>query len=100
MNIEETKEAIKVMQAFVDGKTIQYLSSIGWRDVDPLSTAEMAWLWGDVKYRIKPEPKDIWVNEYERQCDDYFYHSREAAEESAAPYALRVAVRYREVIEE
>lgn len=52
MTREETVERIKVMQAFVDGKQIQYKESDGkWKDVkDPM--------WFSVnEYRIKPNPK-------------------------------------------
>lgn len=52
MTREETVERIKVMQAFVDGKQIQYKESGGkWKDVkDPM--------WSSInEYRIKPKPK-------------------------------------------
>lgn len=52
MTREETAERIKIMQAFVDGKQIQYKESDGkWKDVkDPM--------WSSIdEYRIKPEPK-------------------------------------------
>lgn len=52
MTREETVERIKVMQAFVDGKQIQYKEDDGkWKDVkDPM--------WSSInEYRIKPEPK-------------------------------------------
>ena len=52
MNIEQTKEAIAVMQAFVEGKTIQYWLGGGWQDT---SCEGPKWSWNDVKYRIKPE---------------------------------------------
>lgn len=52
MTREETVERIKVMQAFVDGKQIEYRDSIGeWRE-----TNSPVWS-PDTKYRIKPEPK-------------------------------------------
>ena len=52
MTREETVERIKVMQAFVDGKQIQYKEDDGrWKDVkDPI------WARAN-EYRIKPEPK-------------------------------------------
>lgn len=52
MTKEETVERIKVMQAFVDGKQIQYKEDDGrWKDVkDPI------WARAN-EYRIKPEPK-------------------------------------------
>ena len=52
MNRKETAERIKVMQAFVDGKQIQYKDGDGkWKDIkDPI--------WSRAnEYRIKPEPK-------------------------------------------
>jgi hypothetical protein len=50
MNIEETKEAIHVMKAFVDGKDLEVLGPVGkW---EPLYFPR--WGWDDTKYRIKP----------------------------------------------
>ena len=49
---EETKKLLPIIQAFVEGKTIQYKFSEGWRDLDGLTELS------DIsKYRIKPEPK-------------------------------------------
>jgi len=50
MTREQTKEAIKVMQAFVDGKEVEAFS--------PCQKWERAttprWGWDDTQYRIKP----------------------------------------------
>lgn len=53
MTREETKEAIKVMQAYVDGKEIEVKTHNHYYDVKPI------WNWeDDVKiFRIKPELK-------------------------------------------
>jgi hypothetical protein len=53
MNIEQTKEAIKVMQAFVDGKEVISMRTPGVTADDPY------WNWGnDTKmYHIKPTAK-------------------------------------------
>ena len=52
MTIEETKERIAVMQAYVDGKQIQGMCSDGkW-----VSVPEPSWSING-KFRIKPEPK-------------------------------------------
>ena len=53
MTREETKELLPIMQAFADGKTIQYETRDGWIDLDALYPHS------DIlsKYRIKPEPK-------------------------------------------
>lgn len=54
MTKEEAKEAIKVMQAFVDGKKIEWKpkgDNIGWEEKpDPVFD------FSDNKYRVKPEP--------------------------------------------
>ena len=52
MNIEETKEAIRVMQAFVDGKEVQYeVPNKEW-----ITTDQPAWNFISYTYRIKPTP--------------------------------------------
>lgn len=54
MTKEQTKEAIKVMQAYADGEQIEiYEFSTGrWAD-----TTKPLWNWTSNNYRIKPEPK-------------------------------------------
>ena len=52
MNIEQTKEAIRVMQAFVDGKEVELRVGDEWkRTFIPL------WQWHTDDYRIKPTAK-------------------------------------------
>lgn len=50
MNIEETKEAIRVMQAYVDGKEVEFK----WGSMDWNSTDKPEWNWSAYDYRIKP----------------------------------------------
>lgn len=59
MNREETKKAIEVMQAYVDGKEIE-----AWERGVFSDTSNPAWGWDVFDYRIKPEPLTLWVNEY------------------------------------
>ena len=49
MNIEETKEAIRVMQAFVDGKDVESMYDGKWAII-----YEPRWNWDNTQYRIKP----------------------------------------------
>lgn len=49
---KQTKELLPIMQAFAEGKTIQYKFNEGWRDLDRLEA-----LSDTSKYRIKPELK-------------------------------------------
>lgn len=53
MTREETAERIKIMQAYVDGKRIQYAEDDTdvWHNID-----EPDW-YSDYNYRIKPEPR-------------------------------------------
>ena len=46
-----TAEYIKVMQAYVEGKQIQYKDDEVWIDID-----DPDWDWHNWEYRIKPEP--------------------------------------------
>ena len=58
MNIEQTIEAIRVMQAFVDGKEVQYLGKkrnpMGLLLSDWCDTHEPFWNFEHYDYRIKP----------------------------------------------
>ena len=49
MTREQTIEAIRIMQAFVDGKEVQNLYKTVWSTVH-----EPLWNWFDIDYRIKP----------------------------------------------
>ena len=53
MNIEQTKEAIRVMQAYVDGNEVEFK----WMSKDWNSTDKPEWNWSDDDYRIKPTAK-------------------------------------------
>ncbi len=50
MNIEQTKEAIRVMQAYVDGKEVQCLAP----NKEWIATDHPSWNFPSYTYRIKP----------------------------------------------
>ena len=52
MTRKEAKELLPIIQAFAEGKTIQYEAREGWIDLDRLNPYSNI-----SKYRIKPEPK-------------------------------------------
>lgn len=59
-----TKEKIEIMQAWLDGKTIEFKK--GHKPWATLSMAactedEPTWYWGEYEYRIKPEPFECWI---------------------------------------
>lgn len=49
MTREQTIEAIRVMQAYVDGKEVECKYWYGWVRID-----QPNWNWDDLDYRIKP----------------------------------------------
>jgi hypothetical protein len=52
MNIEQTKEAIRVMQAFVDGNEVESMYDGKWAII-----YAPRWNWDNTEYRIKPTAK-------------------------------------------
>ena len=54
MTRERAKELLPIIQAFAEGKSVQYSNrKDSWKDCDTSSLI----LFGDCDYRIKPEPK-------------------------------------------
>ena len=63
MNREETKKAIEVMQAYVDGKDLEHKSPYGKKWIQLSVNGHLSWDWATNKYRIKPqEPREFWVH--------------------------------------
>ena len=52
MTKEEVKELLPIMQAFADGKTIEFFKQGEWMELN-----DPDFIWSSYKYRIKPEPK-------------------------------------------
>jgi len=57
MNREETKKAIEVMQAYVDGADIEH----EWDKCSWHSCGEPDWNFETCDYRIKPKPREWWI---------------------------------------
>lgn len=97
--MKTTKEMIEVMQAFVDGKSVEYqmLGDEVWHERRVEEQWDSYWNWGDYDYRIKKMPRECWVNVY----DGYFGNAWETKEEAdeAAGKSRTDCLRVREVIE-
>lgn len=92
MTKDETKQAIEVMQAYVDGRKIEYRhkASDEWITVAILTS----WDWKNWDYRAKPEPMEI---------DVYFTPEGKPIVEgivSRDPRHTWTKKKFREVIEE
>jgi len=95
MNASNAKDYLPLVQALVEGKTVQYrLLGEKWStggDVDFSLPPD--------QYRIKPEPREIWVNEWDGNGFVVFSTESEAMEHSKRYGIGHVTTRYREVIE-
>jgi len=81
MNIEETKEAIRIMQAFVDGKEVESMYYGKWA-----SRTKPSWNWALCFYRIKPTatlrpwtadevPLGAWMRDVSKQDYRWLIHT-------------------------
>lgn len=92
MNKNNVKDYLPLILALAEGKTVQYKLGDGWStggDVDFTLPAD--------QYRIKPEPREIWVNEYPNFKDLYAHTTQEGANQ--ARNGRGITRHYREVIE-
>lgn len=97
-----TAEKIKVMQAFENGECIQQKfkseSDICWRgDWCKSSDSEPNWDWQALDYRVKPKPREIWVNEYEDGRHLAYNTKLDARDFVREDDVIRKSVKYREV---
>lgn len=92
------KEQIAIMQAADNGEEIQFrnLESEPW-----LTATVRVFDWATYDYQVLSKPKDIWANEYPMVAGIkiYGYSNPSDALANAGAFAVRKAVRYREVIE-
>lgn len=54
MNIEDTKAKIAVMQAFADGKAVQFIHKTSQYQSPWIDAEDPSWSWQTYNYRIKP----------------------------------------------
>lgn len=94
------KEMIAVMQAADEGKRIEARAKgdTVWRN-----SRKPGWNWYEGDYRIAPEPKVVYVNEY-NGYNSRAYNTAESARANHNPQPnqgiQRVAVKYIEVVDE
>lgn len=95
MTRDEARAMAALMLDYANGKTVQKYYDGVWSDLD-----QPAFQSTPSDYRIKPEPKEVWVNEYRDGESCVCYRNRGVAEKVAGLAATRVAVHYREVCDE
>lgn len=89
-------QMIEVLTAYKAGKKIQFYHDGKWIDCH---NNNPAFDFINTGYRVKPEPKVIWVNEY-ADGSGMTHLSEEMAKLAGRDYHTRVAVRYVESPEE
>jgi hypothetical protein len=88
---------IEIVKAHKDGKTIQARIGGVWGDLDA-SFFTFNFSCG-IPFRVKPGPRVVYVNEYIGPQFAAYDSKDEALKSVRAPYALRKAVKYQEVID-
>lgn len=95
MNRETAKKFLPIITAFAEGKVIERKSPDGLWFVN-----DTPGFFNDPEnYRIKPEPREVWINEY-HDGSIACYTDEAMARRYACPLTTRKAVRYREVLED
>lgn len=97
MNKDNAKDYLPLVQALAEGKVIQVAGSDGWEyweDIEDVAFSRPA---GD--YRIKPEPREIWMIRYKGGSESGPYSDKGAAECFALHDYEYSIVGYREIIE-
>lgn len=98
MNASNAKDFLPLVQALAEGKSLQYNANRAdqtpkWEEREEFTFDEPP-----TEYRIKPEPREIWVNEW--ADGKRIFDSQNDASLHAMQYPLvRSTTRYREVIE-
>jgi hypothetical protein len=98
MTKETAKDYLPLVQALADGKTIQIQPTPNgngpWKDLFDPEFSE-----SHTCYRIKPEPREIWVNEYPDGYNPYsvLFETKEEADRCKAPKRSR-CIHFKEVI--
>lgn len=98
MNSTNAKDYLPLVQALAEGKVIQGRMAYSgrWEDMPE----EFDFSGPAESYRIKPEPREIWVNHYYNPCRlDQICDSQGEANQRAILGQLFCQKRYREVIE-
>ena len=85
MNRERARSLLPIIQAFADGKDIQVrprtIEKLEWSTNPP----DPGFFNGD-EYRIKPEPKELWVMVYNNKTSTPSFSSSYQSEKDATDY--------------
>lgn len=95
MNANNAKEFLPLVQALAEGKVIQINTADGWEDI----TAELSLCFAPDQYRIKPEPREIFVPRWPDGFEGAPYQTEREAKQILSNETTCKIICYREVIE-
>lgn len=95
MNKDNAKDYLPLVQALANGKAIQYFpdESEGWIDCEDVN-----FMIDVSRFRIKPEPREIWVNRFPDGHEGYSWYETEEGAHRAYGRVGAIQVCYREVM--
>ena len=70
MTREDAKKLLPIIEAYANGETVQIRKGDYWGENEYYTFAG-----SPNSYRIKPKPREFWVNEYTKGVGDYLYKS-------------------------
>ena len=96
--IEEYQRRIKVMEAYENGERLVELKVLKTKDRwSLLVTSPPAWDWANNDYRIKPKPREFWLNVYKNRGFNTSSTSKEEADQLAIIGRIE-CIKVREII--
>lgn len=103
MSRETIKKNLPFIQAFAEGKDVQYrYAAPGRFGREWLSINDGSGIFADpnFEFRIKPEPREFWINVYSGPpCDLMIHSTKKRADEEASDDRLE-CIHVREVVDE
>ncbi len=104
MNRERAKELLPIIQAFADGKGIQFrLNDPGvpgsehWLSLPENENLILTFPADDYEYRIKPKPREFWISNFPPDDDRSKY--RTVYDGKGPPHYAENWIKVREVLE-
>lgn len=96
-----TKEKIAIMQHYEDGGDVEVLVNSTFTEWATMTRAgEPTWDWRSRQYRIKREPLEVYVNIYSDDGSAVAHKTAAKAKVNVTAGAVRIGVKFREVIDE
>ena len=101
MNREETEAAIEVMQAWLDGAEIEERQADGggWGEWSDRPLTEEGWYFNcENENRIKPKPREFWINLYREEGHSHTVWNSEGKARKYADTHVKRTIKVREVL--